>query len=66
MPENLAMWSYYRDKRCSIREAMEGDFPVTLKSDPELVAAVAQIKSAELLIDAKMRELEEKAQEHHE
>ena len=53
--EDKEMWSYWRNKR-GIVEALEADYPETLKANPVLVALIAQIKSAEVMIDKIMTE----------
>ena len=53
--ENKEMWSYWRDKR-GIVDALQSDYPETLKANTMLQALVAQIVSAELAIDKIMSE----------
>ncbi len=50
------MWTYWRDKY-GIEIALKEYYPDILKSDPVLSFATAQLKTAELAINARMEEL---------
>ncbi|MCH7771423.1 MAG: hypothetical protein IIA49_10490 [Bacteroidetes bacterium] len=58
MSEELHMWSYWRDKRGSAKEALEADYPELVKTNLLLPVALLQIQSAEALIDKIMSEME--------
>lgn len=47
------MWDYWRDKK-GFEEALTDYYPRTLAENPQLQAALAQLRNAELAIDAIM------------
>lgn len=55
-PEPPHMWGYWRDKY-GIADALKDYYPELLKGDPVLSAAVAQLRMAELAIEARMQEI---------
>lgn len=57
MGEELHMWSYWKDERDAVT-ALEDGYPELLSKDPILQVCVAQIKAAELAINARMDQLE--------
>lgn len=59
--EDLHMWSYWQDKRGTL-EALEADFPETAK-EPQIAAALMQVKNGLLLIDTLMRQKESEAKD---
>jgi hypothetical protein len=50
------MWAYWRNKY-GAADALEDYFPQTLAADPVLSSALAQIKVANLAIEARMDQL---------
>ena len=54
--ENPHMWDYWKDKRGSPSEALEADYPILLKSSPQLQMALAQVKMGQDYIDRLMKE----------
>ena len=57
--ERYHMWSYWRDKRGSARDALENDYPELLGKSLLLRTALAQIRVAEAAIDQLMSQLED-------
>jgi hypothetical protein len=58
MAEQPRMWSYWRDKKGPV-EALEDYFPKTLAGNPQLTAALVQVKSGLQLIESVMTKAEE-------
>lgn len=50
------MWPYWRDDK-GLERALVDYFPKTLASNPQLKAALAQLRNAELVIDTIMTRL---------
>lgn len=59
--EPLHMWSYWRDKKGTL-EALEGYFPGAA-TEPQMAAAVIQVKNGLLLIDALMQKAADEAED---
>ena len=57
--ENYSMRSHEKDERGSAYDALVYDYPETLKNDKDLQMLVAQIRCAELAINAIMESKEE-------
>ena len=53
--ERAEMWGYWRPKY-GIKQALTEYFPETLKSEPRLQVALAQLQNAEAAIEAVFRE----------
>lgn len=53
--EDKSMWSYWREKRADMAEALEMDYPKTLAASPELQKLVEQLKSTEAMINQIMQ-----------
>lgn len=57
--ENYSMWDYWKEKRGSVYDALVYDYQETLKEDKDLQMLIAQIRCAELAINAIMVSKEE-------
>ena len=49
------LWRYWRDDK-GLEEALIGYYPKTLAADPQLQAALVQLRNAKLVIDSIMRQ----------
>lgn len=60
--EDLHMWSYWRDDEGGELEALERHYPKSAK-EPQIAAAVAQVKNGLLVIDTLMKQKESEAKD---
>jgi hypothetical protein len=51
------MWSYFREKYCTVTGCIEANYAYTLAEDEQIKAALVQIKNAEAAIESRVAEL---------